>query len=189
MTVKSRATCYMCGQVATTKEHFPPKAFFPRGGNLKLKTVPSCKAHNNDKSGDDQYLLAHICMNAAGGENLAKKIFLRSIAPQVMYSDAFRRRFNDGAEWLPEGSRSCPVDVARFDRFFDSLCCAVFFVRYDRQFDPNTHSLSHFYLSLKTKDPIEHARKMLASSMIADFFTRWSILRLIRLTRSYILMR
>lgn len=43
----------------------PPKAFFPEGERDQLLTVRSCPHHNNAKSNDDLYVLAHICMNAS----------------------------------------------------------------------------------------------------------------------------
>lgn len=59
--------CYYqgCTNKGTTKEHIPPKSFFPEGEKEQLLTVKSCPIHNNKKSTDDQYVLAHICMNAS----------------------------------------------------------------------------------------------------------------------------
>ncbi len=62
-------TCYMCDQLRTSKEHVPPKCLFPEVSYLKemglidldlrknLIKVPSCDAHNTEKSKDDEYLL------------------------------------------------------------------------------------------------------------------------------------
>ena len=79
LTVHKAPLCYLCRRPARTREHVPPKSFFPRGGNLQLMTVPSCEEHNNAKSDDDQYLLAHITLHAASGDNLAKKVFIRFV--------------------------------------------------------------------------------------------------------------
>src|ERR1017187_113160 len=49
-------TCYACDQPATTKEHAPPKCFFPEGKRLNLITVPSCSIHNCDNSPDVEYV-------------------------------------------------------------------------------------------------------------------------------------
>jgi hypothetical protein len=48
--------CYMCAADATTREHVPPKSFFPRGHRDNLVTVPSCVAHNHDQSLDIEYV-------------------------------------------------------------------------------------------------------------------------------------
>jgi hypothetical protein len=144
--------CYYCGGRATTREHVPPKGFFPRKANLLLKTVPSCTKHNNDKSHDDQYLLAHICIYAGLGDNLPKRIFLSSIKPQLEFSARFRRMITEGAERLASGEIAYPVDIKRFDHFFDSVSRALYFDRYGRPVDSLEYHISHLYLSLHTED-------------------------------------
>ncbi|MEA5622418.1 hypothetical protein [Nostoc sp. UHCC 0251] len=65
--MKAPYTCYCCEGIGNTNEHAPPKSIYPKQKYLSegspdyrknLITVPSCKKHNNDKSGDDEYLLA-----------------------------------------------------------------------------------------------------------------------------------
>lgn len=48
--------CYMCDADATTREHVPPKSFFPKGHRENLVTVPSCVTHNHDQSRDIEYV-------------------------------------------------------------------------------------------------------------------------------------
>lgn len=69
--------CYVCGSLATTVEHVPPKCLFPEQKDLKsrcidlrknLITVPSCEEHNCRKSGDDEYLLNILSMTFQTGE-------------------------------------------------------------------------------------------------------------------------
>ena len=59
--------CYMCGAPATSKEHVPPKCIFPKSADLggedyrkNLITVPSCDAHNMEKSHDDEFLMVSL---------------------------------------------------------------------------------------------------------------------------------
>jgi len=59
--------CYMCDEVATSREHVPPLCLFPEEkdtGNLNFRkdliTVPSCHLHNGKKSRDDEYLMASL---------------------------------------------------------------------------------------------------------------------------------
>jgi hypothetical protein len=60
--------CYYCNEIATTKEHTPPKCFFPKKKDLpsgspdyrkNLITVPSCEKHNTGRSKDDEYTAVH----------------------------------------------------------------------------------------------------------------------------------
>ncbi|MBC7285012.1 hypothetical protein [Hoeflea sp.] len=165
---KAPSTCFRCEAEATTREHFPPKAFFPKGGNLQLKTVPACSKHNNGKSGDDMYVLVQICLNAAAGDNLAASIFKRSVIGALKRSPAFRAALNEGAEWLESGARRYQVDMARFDSFFDSLCSALFFERYGIRFEPDIHHINHLYLSFESKDPEYQPSREVARREVAD---------------------
>ena len=51
--------CYECGATldkeSLTKEHVPPKSFFPKSDRDSLITVPACVKHNGGKSDDDEY--------------------------------------------------------------------------------------------------------------------------------------
>jgi hypothetical protein len=170
MAQQAAKTCYRCDVEGTTREHFPPKAFFPRGEGLQLRTVPSCTEHNNEKSRDDMYVITQICLNAASGENLAKAIFMRSVIGTLKRSPAFRAAINEDAEWMDGGARRYKVDLGRFDSFFDSLCCAIFFERYGKRFDSRMHSIHHIYLSFKSDAPEEQSRMASARSMMSSFF-------------------
>lgn len=168
---KKQPTCYRCSAVATTKEHAPPRCFFPKGSglNLQLKTVPSCTAHNNDKSSDDQYLLAHICMNASKGPSLARDIFERSIRKQLERSPKFHSTIASGSEHFADGTGRYKVDSKRFDNFFDHLCWALYFDRYEVPFDESTHTISHTYFTLTTDDPNELQSRGILSSFLDHF--------------------
>jgi hypothetical protein len=48
--------CYMCAAEATTREHVPPKSFFPMSYRENLVTVPSCATHNHDQALDIEYV-------------------------------------------------------------------------------------------------------------------------------------
>jgi hypothetical protein len=151
-------------------EHIPPRSFFPRGGGLQLKTIPSCAEHNNAKSNDDQYVLAQICIGASTGEGLARKIFMRSIAPQLSRSPAFREVLAVGSETLSDGSRRYRVDMARLDNFFNHLAAGIFFDRYGRSLNPATHRFGHVYLDLHDDDPEEDQKRRMVAMMLGHLF-------------------
>lgn len=69
-------TCYACHAPATTWEHAPPKAFYPKRGEVRLASgkrdlrldliqVPSCVTHNNGKSRTDNYVATYLVVVAA----------------------------------------------------------------------------------------------------------------------------
>ncbi|WP_372784999.1 hypothetical protein [Phenylobacterium sp.] len=168
----AKGRCYRCGAPGTSREHFPPKAFFPRAANLQLKTVRSCDLHNTEKSGDDQYLLGHICLHAARGQNLAAQVFMRSIMPQITTSKSFAGQFRADAPDIGAGAMY-PVDVARFDAFFDALSCAIYFDRFRTQFDPGMHRLRHAYPSLVSADGADNQMARQMRSSFSSFFQRY----------------
>jgi len=67
----------MCDSVEMSREHTPPRCFFPEakaiGRDLRrdLITVPSCDRHNSKKSKDDEFLRSVIVM--APGNSEAKE--------------------------------------------------------------------------------------------------------------------
>lgn len=71
MSVKKKV-CYWCGKEASTREHVPPRSFFPDSvdadGNKinrsQLITVWACQEHNNKKSDFDEYLRNRIVIAA-----------------------------------------------------------------------------------------------------------------------------
>jgi len=168
--MKTGLRCYVCGSPSTGMEHIPPRSFFPRGGNLQLKTIPSCTEHNNAKSNDDQYVLAQICIGASLGEGLARTIFMRSIAPHLSRSPAFREMLATGSETLPDGSRRYLVDTARLDNFFDHLAAGIFFDRYGRSLNLTTHGVGHVYLDLYDDDPDEDKKRRMIAMMFGHYF-------------------
>lgn len=148
----------------------PPKSFFPKGAGLQLKTVPSCADHNNAKSDDDQYLLAHICLHAASENTVAKQRFSRSIRPHLVRSPAFHALLAGGSVALPGGVRKYIVDVTRFDNFFDHLTSATYFDRYGVPLNRATHRIHHTYLSLSDDDPQEREGRKLLVMSLGHFF-------------------
>jgi len=87
MSVKKN-TCYWCGKPALTREHVPPRCFFPNetiDGKKwdKLITVRACAEHNNAKGQFDEYLrnrvvIASKTIRAQENINSALKSILRN---------------------------------------------------------------------------------------------------------------
>lgn len=46
----------MCAAEGLTREHVPPRCFFPKPYPKNMVTVPSCQMHNNDISKDVEYV-------------------------------------------------------------------------------------------------------------------------------------
>ncbi len=121
--------CYFqgCSARGTTKEHIPPRSFFPKGEKVQLLTVKSCPQHNNNKSTDDMYVLAQICMNASPN-NRANQVFEKTVAPQLSFNNgAFCKMLSAGAVKLSNGEFKYRVNRDRFDNFFSALSFGVIY--------------------------------------------------------------
>jgi hypothetical protein len=142
---KLELKCYFqgCKEYGVTKEHIPPRAFFPDGETLQLLTVKSCPTHNNAKSQNDLYVLAQICMNASPS-NRAREVFQDRVAPQLSYNnDALRRMLLRGS--VPaNGGVAYAVDTARFDDFFTALSFGLIYKSQKAQL-PLDYRVGHIY--------------------------------------------
>ncbi|PTO93341.1 hypothetical protein [Vibrio splendidus] len=144
--------CYYqgCTKKGITKEHIPPRSFFPKGEKEQLLTVKSCEIHNNRKATDDQYVLAQICMSASPS-NRAREIFIKKIQPQLSHNNgAFRKMLAKGSITLDDGSVKYPVDMQRFDEFFTALSCGIVFKTCGNQV-PENYVIHHQYPNFSTE--------------------------------------
>jgi hypothetical protein len=74
--------CYFCGQKATSREHAPARSMF-KGFSCDSITVPSCDAHNTEKSHHDQAIVsAFLIPLHAMTEQLPRRRW--NIHPDVM---------------------------------------------------------------------------------------------------------
>lgn len=142
---ETAVNCYFqgCAEKGTTKEHIPPRSFFPDGEKTNLLTVRSCEKHNGAKSKNDLYVLAQICMNASPS-NRAREVFSTKVAPQLSYNDdALRNMLLEGS-YEVDGGIAYPVNVARFDEFFTALACGLIYKSQQAQL-PSDYRISHIY--------------------------------------------
>lgn len=141
--------CYFqgCASEGTTREHIPPRAFFPTDQRRQLITVRSCRDHNTAKSHDDLYALAQICLNSSP-RGRAREVFTKSVVPQLAFNENALRRFliRDSVP-LGSGAVKYRVDVDRIDKFFNALSCGlIYHVAKDQL--PEDFSLRNLYHNL-----------------------------------------
>lgn len=141
--------CYYqgCLEDGVTKEHIPPRSFFPKGEKEQLLTVKSCVKHNNQKSKDDLYVLAQICINASPS-NRAREVFINKVKPQLGYNNgALRKMLAEGSIHMSDGSVKYRVDNVRLDDFFTALSFGIIFKTCGSSL-PDDYSVNHIYCSL-----------------------------------------
>jgi hypothetical protein len=75
MTKRSQKTCIYCGKHADTRDHIPPKSFFPTPRPSDLITVPSCLACNRGFQLDDDYAqTVLLARHDVGGHPAVKQL-------------------------------------------------------------------------------------------------------------------
>ncbi len=121
--------CYMCNADATTKEHAPPKSFFPPENRTNLITVPSCIKHNLDNSLDVEYvrnvIVLHFSTNDAARSLALGKVmraFRRSIALTKATLEGLRPIVVNG-----ELTGGFNVDLDRFKHVMSAVAYAEWF--------------------------------------------------------------
>ena len=73
--------CTICGiNEATTRDHVPPKAIFPKPRPENLITVPACSSCNNGASDYDDLFKVYLSMHAAGKSEMARRLFSEKTA-------------------------------------------------------------------------------------------------------------
>lgn len=152
--------CYECGipldKAKLTKEHVPPKCFFPKSDRSSLITIPSCEEHNGGKSDDDEHLLQMISIQILAndkeqdiGVNKAlrglyrnkKKIkSLASTATLVYFkekeTDSFKQTF------------AFKFDEQKFDKGISSICKGLYYYEFHKVFNGDIKIYNEFKISL-----------------------------------------
>jgi hypothetical protein len=142
-----KVQCYCCEAIATTKDHIPPKCFFPDKKYLpskspdyrsQLVTVPACSAHNNSRSSDDEYTAAVIVMNSKS--YLAFEMFMskwvqtllrrEGVLGKRIFSTARNARVisrkNDVL--IPHETLAISYEMKRVERVIESIARALYYL-------------------------------------------------------------
>jgi hypothetical protein len=134
----------MCDEPATTKEHVPPKCFFPEQKDTpkgldyrrNLITVPSCDEHNCKKSGDDEYLRTILTLawrsSSTAGPNIEK--IQRALIASKSKFDQFlgmetHQRFSINGKERAIGI----VDIPRFIAGMKKIARGIYFVHFGQK--------------------------------------------------------
>jgi hypothetical protein len=150
------AKCYFpgCESHANTKEHIPPKSFFPDLKKINLMTVKSCKAHNNEKTKDDIYALANICLNSIGEDKSdAYEVFKTNVKPQLMHNnEALLKKILRNSSRRDEATIKFEVDSSRLDSFFECLTHGIIYKKVAKKVSTENYTVRHIYMNLEERD-------------------------------------
>lgn len=159
----------MCDEIATSKEHVPPKCLFPEQEDLpggidlrkQLLTVQSCDTHNSKKSHDDEYFLYFL-----GGCNQINKIGRNHYTSKIRRaikrnSSLFRKMtktavpviITDPHTMKQEESLALTLEPARVNNIIRQLSRAIYYHHYKEKLIGNVKYQAEFMAT--TTDPSE----------------------------------
>ncbi|MFG3817551.1 hypothetical protein [Limnothrix redekei] len=144
--------CYCCNEIATTKDHIPPKCFFPEikyfpdgspDYRSQLVTVPACKMHNNSRSADDEYTAAIIFLHSRSEIALAMldakwiKVMSRresSLGRKIFSAARLARTINKENGLLSvRKTLAISYDIKRIENVIEAIARALYFHDSDGQ--------------------------------------------------------
>lgn len=156
---KTHPICYACNNVSTSKEHVPPKVFFPEVEYLSdgypdfrknLITVPSCDDHNLKRSLDDQYTFM-VIVASIDANHIAHSYFHKVIKTLERKPNMKGIFFKDFRPIIVGGLPSIApiVEINRFERVLSQVAKGVFYNHYKSKWNKNIgiYPLSFFRMA------------------------------------------
>ena len=179
MKSSEKVRCYCCEEIATTKDHIPPKCFFPEKKHLssnspdyrsQLITVPSCSAHNNSRSSDDEYTAAVIVMNSQS--DLAFAMFKSKWVQTLLRREAVlgKRIFSTARSarvisrknnvLIPHETLAISYEMKRIERVIGSIARGLYYLdsSYQEKWKDDCIIKSPNFLNRDLSYPHQHGR-------------------------------
>jgi hypothetical protein len=156
-------TCYMCGEMATSGEHVPPKCIFPEEKDLGIDyrkspiIVPSCDAHNMRKAKDDEYLMMVLTCSITNNEVAMGQIktkILRALQRNPNLAELLLR-VNKPIIANGKSTSAFKVDISRFNRSLDWIVRGLYYSKYKKKWSAKLSIKSPAMLFLEGKDALK----------------------------------
>jgi hypothetical protein len=161
----------MCDARATGKEHVPPKCLFPEKKDLALQIdlrktlykVPSCDAHNSQKSRDDEYLL-YILSSSYQINDIGRNLYRTKVRRAIKRNASILGLI--AATATPVSPRKSifekeahsiayEVDANRFNTLIDRLARAIYYHHFKEKWLHSIQYQAEFLFA--SKDPSDRA--------------------------------
>ena len=160
----------MCDDVATSKEHVPPKCLFPEEKDIgegksfrsNLITVPSCDKHNSSKSKDDEYILFLLACNCVSNElsqtHFATKV-MRAVRRKPHVFTEFSKVHSPVKLVSPDKkvttSMAFKIDRKRFDTAIEHIARGIYFFKYNEKFSGSVEIFTEGLMDLSSPDCVD----------------------------------
>lgn len=152
--------CYECGikldKESLTKEHVPPKCFFPKSDKNSLITVPSCIEHNGGKSGNDEKFLQNISLQILAnkkGQDIAtnkavKSIFRNKKRTKSLAKDATLIYVDEKKNGQLKPTFAFKFDEGDFNSSVSSICKGLYYHEFHKVFRGEIKIYNEFQMAL-----------------------------------------
>ena len=117
---KLKQACVFCGiRPGVTRDHVPPRKFFPASRRANLVTVPACHECNAESQSDEDYFLTAAMFSYAGKRRDGALVRTERISPMLSQDRGLAIRiaqsFRTGIVSTPRGLILPNRSVLRFD--------------------------------------------------------------------------
>ena len=158
--------CYYCDNEGTTDEHIPPKCIFPKGNNNQLITVKSCKQHNNEKSGDDEYFRNIISMMINTNEYGINHFSDKTIRSLIRNRNSDSSILKNSMPLILDGKRTYTIEIDsnRFHKYISKMASGFYFYHFNMTYN------NDWYIFIQTKlINIESVYDMAYLKILSDY--------------------
>lgn len=148
--------CVYCGKNSGvgTRDHIPPRCFFPDPKPKDLITVPCCNKCNNEKSRLDQLMVLYLTSNTYV-EDSPEAIMVNENQLRGFHrtrADKLRKRFLRNSKWVPQYSPQglyfghrlrLLYDTRSFDEFCGFLVKGYYYYIFGKRLDDSYGVMNH----------------------------------------------
>lgn len=149
--------CVYCGEVAETKDHVPPKCFFPKPYPENLLTVPACERCNQNLSKDEDYARIVLSSARVDGEELplAEVIWEQKVSRSLRRNTKIAFDIYNSMRAIDANNLAFRIDRNRLDKIIVKIVKGLYFAHFQKRIDdsytvsvhlfPGQQSFPHFY--------------------------------------------
>lgn len=159
---RKEVLCALCGiNIATTKEHIPPRGIFLKPRPSDLITVPSCFDCNNSTSVTDEKFRVYLGFHVARFSKQGGQLFTNEIIPTTRHNNRLRKEIINNSQPIllssPSGiitgkGMAIPWDDDAHDKTIEKIIRGLFYYHYRKVIGNNADIHVHFYNKLPTVD-------------------------------------
>lgn len=165
----------MCGGVATTRDHIPPRGLFPAPRPHNLVTVPACEKCNHGSSLHDEYFRLTV---ATGSRSSPQSFSLlqQRILPRMSKNPALIAELMRSVHWAPVRSEGgiflghapvFPIDRPRIQIVIEKIVKGLYYHRNKRRL-PSDQVVTPFLYNPTIEKQFQEAITLLPLYNVGD---------------------